>query len=143
VISIPKWPHTKDVGRRRITDNCSSYPPIESPLKTYYGQPPPALTHIKLIYLPKNTTPYLQPLDRGLIRSFKAAYRRKYTQHMVQFFEEKDTAAPPLDILPGNFYISEAWRELPDSVIWNCWQHADIILWGQEKDHFMFPDVFD
>jgi hypothetical protein len=33
--------------------------------------------------------------------------------------------------------ISEAWRELPDSVIQNCWQHADVIPWIQEKDHFI------
>jgi len=43
---------------------------------------------------------------------------------MVQHFKEKGTAGPPLDILQEIFYISESWRELSDSIIWNCWQHA-------------------
>jgi hypothetical protein len=39
---------------------------------------------------------------------------------MVQYFEENDTAGPPLDILQAIFYISEAWRELSNSIVLNC-----------------------
>jgi len=57
---------------------------------------------------------------------------------MVRYFEEeKRTAAPPLNILQAIFYILEAWRELPSSVIWNCWRHAGITPRAQEKDHFV------
>jgi len=56
---------------------------------------------------------------------------------MVQFFKEQGTTSPPLDIWQAIFHISEAWRELLDSVIQNCWQHADIIPGIQEKDHFI------
>ncbi len=32
--------------------------------------------NIELLYLPPNTTSKIQPLDRGIIRSFKSIYRR-------------------------------------------------------------------
>lgn len=129
-------------GRRiaLITDNCPSHPPAETPPKNYQGSLPPVLTHVKLIYLPKNTTPYLQPLDQGIIRSFKAGYRRKYAEHMVTFFNEKGHGSPPLDILQAILYISAAWEELPEALIFNCWQKTGIVR-AQQKDseleHYM------
>ena len=33
------------------------------------------LTNIKLIYLPPNTTAHLQPMDAGIIHSFKSKYK--------------------------------------------------------------------
>ena len=69
-----------------VTDNCPGHPRPENPPKDYTGPPPPILTHVKLVYLPKNTTPFFQPLDAGIIRSFKASYRRKYARKMVEYF---------------------------------------------------------
>src|SRR5438034_1380287 len=34
----------------------------------------PKLSNIKLIYLPPNTTAHLQPIDAGIIHSFKTKY---------------------------------------------------------------------
>jgi hypothetical protein len=54
--------------------------------------------------------------------------------HRISLVPGRDT----LDILQAIFYISEAWRELPDSVIQNCWQHANIIpRTAQEIDYFI------
>ena len=52
-----------------------------------------------VIYLSKNTTPFVQPLDQGIIRSFKAAYRRKYAQYLVYIFNSTGETPPPIDIL--------------------------------------------
>lgn len=46
---------------------------VTEPPKSYTGPPPPVLTHFKLVYLSKDTAPYLQPLDQDIIRSFKAS----------------------------------------------------------------------
>ena len=43
--------------------NCPSHPPTDKPAKEYIGLLPPYLTYVTLVYLPKNTTPYFQPLD--------------------------------------------------------------------------------
>ena len=69
-----------------ITDNCPSHPHPDSLPENYEGPPPPILTNITLLYLPPNTTSKLQPLDQGIIAAFKAAYRRKYADYMVQYF---------------------------------------------------------
>ena len=88
-----------------VTDNCPSHPRPNSPPKAYCGPPPPVLTHVVLVYLPKNTTPFFQPLDQGIIRSFKASYRRKYAQKMVHYFNEHQKASPQLNILEAIYLI--------------------------------------
>ena len=48
----------------------------------------PLLDHIKLVYLPANTTSKLQPLDQGVINNFKVYYRKEVVQHEVNCMEE-------------------------------------------------------
>jgi len=66
-----------------ITDNAPTHPLPESSPIDYQGPPLPLLNHIKLIYLPPNSTAWLQPLDNGIIRFLKAGYWRRFIQHMV------------------------------------------------------------
>ena len=49
-----------------LVDSCSSY--------LLVGE----LSHIKILYLPKNTTSILQPLDQGIIALLKVNYRKLY-----------------------------------------------------------------
>ena len=41
------------------------------------------LSNIKVIFLPKNTTSRLQPLDAGIIKNFKAHYRKLMLKHTL------------------------------------------------------------
>lgn len=41
------------------------------------------LQNITLKFFPANTTAKLQPLDQGIIRNFKANYRRQLVQHII------------------------------------------------------------
>uniref|UniRef100_U9SNZ5 DDE-1 domain-containing protein n=1 Tax=Rhizophagus irregularis (strain DAOM 181602 / DAOM 197198 / MUCL 43194) TaxID=747089 RepID=U9SNZ5_RHIID len=45
------------------------------------------LTNIKLIYLPPNTTAHLQPMDAGIIHSFKAKYKKEFCKHIICQFD--------------------------------------------------------
>lgn len=46
------------------------------------------LTNIQIEFLPPHTTAHLQPMDAGIINSFKAKYKRKYIQHIMNQFEK-------------------------------------------------------
>lgn len=45
------------------------------------------LTNIELVYLPPNTTAHLQPMDAGIIRSFKAKYKKEFCNHIIRQFD--------------------------------------------------------
>ena len=45
------------------------------------------LTNIELVYLPPNTTAHLQPMDAGIIRSFKAKYKQEFCRHLIRQFD--------------------------------------------------------
>lgn len=47
----------------------------------------PNLTNIELVYLPPNTTAHLQPMDAGIIHSFKAKYKQEFCKHVIQQFD--------------------------------------------------------
>ncbi|KAL7270810.1 Tigger transposable element-derived protein 4 [Rhizina undulata] len=73
-------------------------------------------------------TGFLQPLDQGIIASFKAAYRRKYAEKIVQKFNSTGRAPSRLDILATIRLVAAAWDDVPSSVIFNCWQKSGICL---------------
>jgi len=45
------------------------------------------LTNIELIYLSPNTTAHLQPMDAGIIHSFKSKYKREFCNHIIHQFD--------------------------------------------------------
>ena len=40
-------------------------------------------SHVKIVFLPKNTTSKLQPLDAGIIKKFTVFYRKQLLQHVL------------------------------------------------------------
>jgi len=45
------------------------------------------LSHIKVKFLPPNTTAHLQLMDAGIINSFKAIYKQHYIRHILYQFD--------------------------------------------------------
>ena len=56
------------------------------------------LENIKLVFLPKNTTSRLQPLDAGIIRNFKQKYRKLLLRYVVSRINEGKTASQIIEI---------------------------------------------
>ena len=114
------------------------------------------LSHIHIVYLPKNTTSAVQLADQGIIRCLKADYKRNLVEFQWQAFLEmrrkaeavkKEHLAAIADAVPtcepppfkadlskvkpslhtAVTWCIEGWRSMPSSVIANCWRHSGIL----------------
>lgn len=85
------------------------------------------LSNVELRFLPANTTSKLQPLDLGIIRAFKARYRKHLMRHLVANMEKCDTVTEltkKLSVLDAVFWISKAWDETKPETISKCFRDA-------------------
>jgi hypothetical protein len=48
------------------------------------------LTNVKAVFLPPNTSSKLQPLDQGIVQSFKLFYRRRILSALVARMDEAE-----------------------------------------------------
>ena len=52
-----------------------------------------SLAKIKIAFLPKHTTPQLQPLNAGIIRNFKHKYRKQLVRYVDSGIDEGKTTS--------------------------------------------------
>jgi hypothetical protein len=102
------------------------------------------LSHVEVQPLPPNTTSKIQPLDAGIISSFKRHYRKRQLDHAVEILENREVIERPqgrrvgadrpfkVDQLTAMRWAQSAWREIDQSVFRNCWAHTTLL------DH-LFP----
>ena len=100
-----------------LVDNCSAHiEPIDYDLKA-----------IQLEFLPPNTTSQLQPLDAGIIRTFKAYYRQGFLRLAILRDEEDATRNPfKISQLEAMELAKEAWSRVSALAISNCWKHVGL-----------------
>ena len=75
--------------------------------------------------LPPNMTSHLQPLDAGIIRSFKSNYRKLIAFKFIRQVEFGDT--PSVDIKEAIKFTHESWDSVTQTTIQNCWRHTGIV----------------
>ena len=93
-------------------------------------------SNIKIVFLPKNKTSHLQPLDAGITQSFKTKYRKKLMLYVIAringdlFASEIDT-----DILQAITRVVDAWNEVSVEIIKNYFGTYHIIeQTSEDKD---------
>jgi hypothetical protein len=82
-------------------------------------------SNVKIHYLPPNTTSILQPMDAGIIWSFKTAYKKILLKHYINLLDH-DRAMEPPNLKEAIMYLQQAWQSVSISTIVNCWYHCDI-----------------
>lgn len=101
-----------------LLDNASAHTTHDMELKS-----------VTVVFLPPNTTAKLQPMDAGIIASFKRRYRHHQLEHALDV-EEQGTQANiyMLDQLTAMKWIKSCWREVPSDAILNCFRHTGLVL---------------
>ena len=88
----------------------------------------PTLDHVRVEYLPKNTTSILQPLDLGVIACVKRRYKHRHTQHAVDLADSGEgEKLYNVDIRLAGMWIYDIWENLQSDIIHNCWKHSSIV----------------
>ncbi|KAG0437264.1 Tigger transposable element-derived protein 6 [Dictyocoela muelleri] len=85
------------------------------------------LTNIELLFLPKNSTSRLQPLDAGIIRSFKAKFFNLQLSAIVSKVSAEVNILglyKEVSLKDAVIYTKYAWNDVSTNTIINCWEKA-------------------
>jgi len=83
-------------------------------------------TNVELIFFKPNLTSWVQPLDAGIIRCFKAHYRRRFCQEALTRDSSGQADIYLFNLLETLHMARDAWDDVTAETIKNCWDHADI-----------------
>jgi hypothetical protein len=84
------------------------------------------LTNVQVEFLAPRLTAYIQPLDAGVIRCFKAHYHRGLLKKAIERDAAGHTEMYHIDQLEGMQLATQAWGHVRPSTISNCWRHTGI-----------------
>lgn len=100
------------------------------------------LSNVKFQFFPACTTSKLQPLDLGIIRAFKARYRKRLLRHMIVKLDQSEKAseiAKSVNVLECIHWINESWLETESSTIAKCFHQAGFPVGNPTGTEY--PDV--
>jgi hypothetical protein len=84
------------------------------------------LSNVKLAFFSPNTTSRLQPLDQGVIQTFKLKYRQKPLQHILVKVDNSNKVGSQLlkkiSVLDAIFWIDAALEDIEAKTIVKCFE---------------------
>ena len=108
-----------------LLDNATCHP------ESFTGR----FSHIKLVFLPKNTTSMLQPLDAGIIQNFKVKHHKRLIKYVLARVNEKKSASEivkSLNVLQAIQWVQEPWKDVTNATIKNCFEKCGIVKRHEE-----------
>ena len=112
---LVKWDNQMTNNIVLLVDNCTAHAVNVT------------LNHIKLIFLPANTTSLLQSLDQGIIRLLKAHYRREIRVNVLEQIEDVkkvsvNNLAKITNLLEALHLLALSWKHVSEETIQNCFK---------------------
>jgi hypothetical protein len=87
-----------------------------------------SLQNTKVVWLPKNTTSYWQPLDQGIIATFKLFYRKHWISYILKEYEADRDPNKTVTLLHAIRWSVDAWHNsVTSSTIQKCWWKSTCI----------------
>lgn len=115
--SLRNWDNELKIKNKKIlllVDNFPAHPNVMN------------LKHIKLVFLPPNTTSVLQPMDQSVIISLKVYFRKLLILQIIEYIEKK--LETNISILDAIIMLTKAWEKVTVATMKNCFEHADSLL---------------
>ena len=97
-------------------------------------------SNIEIVFLPKNTTSRLQPLDADIIRNFKVKYRKSLVKYGLSRINDNASAAEivqDVNILMAIRWVQPAWKDITPSTVKRCFEKGGF----REGDDELMEDV--
>ena len=85
------------------------------------------LSNIKVVFFPANTTSKLQPLDQGIIHSFKCLYRGNLIRKQIDAFDKQEEIDDNINLKDAIDNIRISWNKISHTCILNCFNKAGFI----------------
>jgi hypothetical protein len=86
-----------------LTDNTPTHMLASAEVEQEHGFNVINLSHLKIVFLPANTTSVVQPLDQGTIACTKAHCRRQLVQWVLDGADKPQNAGSPSKICGPTF----------------------------------------
>lgn len=102
--------------RRKVllfVDNCSAH-------KTDIQ-----LKNVSIKFLPANTTSVIQPMDQGVIQSFKNHYRCRLVQTVINRIDAKQSNT--ISVKDAIDFTAAAWRQVTSATISHCFRKGGFV----------------
>lgn len=96
-------------------------------------------TNIELDFMAPNMTAAVQPLDGGIIRDFKGIYRCKMCIRAIELDDAGADNIYEMNLLEAMLLIMEAWNDVSQETIRNCWAHTQI---EEPMQMYVAPSIF-
>lgn len=116
---LSNWNRKLQVQNRKVLlfiDNC--------PAHNLTGN----FSNIEIQFLPPNTTSVLQPMDQGVINSFKSHYRRRLVNRYLAAIENRqDVNSIKINIREAIDMLTIAWRAVTSGTIANCFRKGGFV----------------
>ena len=99
--------------------------------------------NIKIEFLPKNTTSRTQPLDAGIIKTWKVHYQRNLLRYIASEIDGQKSASEiikSVHLLMAIRWMLSAWEEEQPEVITRCFKHVG--MYPDEAEAIDIDDPF-
>ena len=86
------------------------------------------LENVKIRWLPPNTTSHWQPLDQGIIASFKLHYRRQWVEYILRILQTDTDPNKTVNLLKAIQWTRVAWNNcVTSTTIVHCFVKSTIV----------------
>lgn len=108
-----------------LIDNCPAHKLTKE--VTPVDKPAIKMSNLSVHFLPKNTTARLQPLDAGVIASFKRQFLKRKMREACKRDQLGCDNPYKMDVRTAMETIEDAWDSVEQQIIVNCWKHCGFV----------------